>query len=100
MPEQQIENFIADVLSGDAKKNALEFASYLRASEMQFERGIGYWEGKLYIGVLVFLIKRNIAIQNYVVVFVRCRRTYGVIKIYTPLHVGAVAASRFYCFRC
>jgi hypothetical protein len=48
MPEQQIENYIADVLTGDAKKNALEFATYLRASEMQFERGKGYWEDKLY----------------------------------------------------
>ena len=48
MPEQQIENYIADVLTGDAQKNALGFATYLRASEMQFERGTGYWEDKLY----------------------------------------------------
>jgi len=48
MPEQQIENFISEILTADAQKNALEFTSYLRASEMQFERGKGYWEGKLY----------------------------------------------------
>jgi hypothetical protein len=48
MPEQRIENFIDEVLTGDEQKNALEFASYLRASEMVFERGKGYWEGKLY----------------------------------------------------
>jgi hypothetical protein len=48
MPEQSIENFIAEVLAGDAQHNALEFVAYLRASEMQFERGKGYWEGKLY----------------------------------------------------
>jgi len=48
MPEHQIENYITEILAGDAQKNALEFAAYLRASEMQFERGGGYWEGKLY----------------------------------------------------
>jgi hypothetical protein len=48
MPEQPIENYIAEVLTGDAQKSALEFASYLRASEMQFEKGRGYWEDKLY----------------------------------------------------
>jgi hypothetical protein len=48
MPEQTIENFIAEILTGDAQKNVLEFVAYLRAIEMQFERGKGYWEGKLY----------------------------------------------------
>jgi len=48
MPEQTIENSIADVLTGDAQHNALEFIAYLRASEMLFERGKGYWENKLY----------------------------------------------------
>ena len=47
MPEQEIEDFIGEILTGDAQKNALEFAAYLRASEMLFERGTGYWEGKL-----------------------------------------------------
>jgi len=48
MPEQRIENFIVEVLAGEAQQNALAFTSYLRASEMQFERGKGYWENKLY----------------------------------------------------
>jgi len=48
MPEQRIENFICEVLTGDAQKNALEFVAYLRANEMLFERGKGYWENKLY----------------------------------------------------
>ena len=48
MPEQTIENYIVEILTGDEQKNALEFAAYLRASEMLFERGKGYWEDKLY----------------------------------------------------
>jgi hypothetical protein len=48
MSEQRIENFIGEVLTGDAQKNALEFVAYLKASEMLFERGKGYWEDKLY----------------------------------------------------
>ena len=51
MPEQKIEDFIGEVLTGEDQKNALEFAAYLKASEMQFERGGGYWEGKLYWGI-------------------------------------------------
>ena len=48
MPDQKIENFINEVLTGDAQKNALDFITYLRASEMLFEKGKGYWEDKLY----------------------------------------------------
>ena len=48
MPEQKIENFIGDVLIGETQKNALEFVAYLRANEMLFVRGNGYWEDKLY----------------------------------------------------
>ncbi len=48
MPEQQIEDFIGDVLTGDAQANAHTFVAYLRANGMQFERGKGYWENKLY----------------------------------------------------
>ena len=51
MPEQRIENLIGEVLTGDAQKNALEFFAYLRASEMLFEKGKGYWEDKLYWGI-------------------------------------------------
>jgi len=48
MVEQNIENFIGAVLAGNMQKNALEFAAYLRANEMLFEWGKGYWEDKLY----------------------------------------------------
>ena len=48
MPEQGIENIIGEVLTGDAKKNALDFFAYLWANEMLFERGKGYWENKFY----------------------------------------------------
>ena len=48
MPEQKIEDSIRNVLAGDAQKNALEFASYLWAGCMLFERGKGYWEDKHY----------------------------------------------------
>jgi len=48
MSEQKIENYITEVLTGDAQKNALELAAYLRANGMTFERGGGYWEDKLY----------------------------------------------------
>ncbi len=30
------------------QKNVLDFVNYLKANEMQFERGKGYWEDKLY----------------------------------------------------
>lgn len=40
--EQSIEHFIGAVLTGDAQRNALEFAAYLRTNEMVFERGKGY----------------------------------------------------------
>ena len=45
---QSIEDSIVEILTGEAQKNALEFAAYLRANEMLFEKGRGYWEGKLY----------------------------------------------------
>lgn len=48
MSEQKIENIIGEVLTGEAQKNALEFVAYLRANEMLFERGNGYWENQLY----------------------------------------------------
>ena len=48
MLEQGIEQNIVEILSGDAQKNALEFVAYLRANEMLFERGKGYWEDKYY----------------------------------------------------
>ena len=48
MPEQNIEYFIDTTLTGETRRNALEFAAYLRANDMLFVRGKGYWEDKLY----------------------------------------------------
>ena len=48
MSEQRIENHIDDVLADEARKNALELAAFLRVNEMQFERGMGYWQDKFY----------------------------------------------------
>jgi len=48
MSEQKIEEIIGEVLTGDVQKNALEFVAYLRANEILFERGKGYWENKYY----------------------------------------------------
>jgi len=48
MPGLEIEKSIGEVLGMDARQNALELVGYLRANEMQFERGTGYWEDKLY----------------------------------------------------
>src|SRR5215510_13005251 len=48
MSEQKIEDYIGEFLNGLHKNNALEFVAYLRANDMLFERGDGYWEGKLY----------------------------------------------------
>ena len=46
MPEQKIEVFIDEVLAGDAQTLALSFTAYLRAQDMLFARGAGYWEDK------------------------------------------------------
>jgi hypothetical protein len=51
MCEQIIEDVINNVLIGDAKNNAMEFAHYLRSNEMLFEREKGYWEDKYYWGI-------------------------------------------------
>ena len=49
MNERRIEDFIVEVLSYDARKNALDFVAYLRAGDMQFERSTtSYWADKLY----------------------------------------------------
>ena len=48
MSKQIMEDFIGEVLTGDAQKNALEFAIYLRANDMLFKKGKNYWEDKLY----------------------------------------------------
>jgi hypothetical protein len=51
---KQLENFIEENLTGDARKNALEFVKFLRANEMQFIKDNGYWKDKIY-----YLIKYN-----------------------------------------
>ena len=50
----EIENSIMEILNGEARKNALNFAAYLRANGMLFERGKGYWADKHY-----YMIKYN-----------------------------------------
>ena len=45
----KIEEKIKEILNGDAQKNALDFAAFLRANDMQFERSTtNYWADKLY----------------------------------------------------
>ena len=45
----KIEKKIKEILSGDAQKNALDFAAFLRENDMQFERSTtNYWADKLY----------------------------------------------------
>lgn len=48
----EIVGIIDDVLTGDARKNALELTAFLSENEMKFERGKGYWDDKRY-----FMIK-------------------------------------------
>lgn len=74
MPEQRIEKYIGEVLAGDAQKNALEFVAYLRAGEMLFERGKGYWNSKLY-WIITF--------QNEIVCFILLNGS-GVEEVFAP----------------
>ena len=48
MCESKIESIIRETLTDDAQKNALDFVEYLRANDMIFERGKGYWVDKHY----------------------------------------------------
>ena len=49
MPEQLMEQVIHTVLTGDARKNALEFVAHLRANDLLLERvEDGYWKDKPY----------------------------------------------------
>lgn len=48
MSEQRIEKFISEIPNQTAQKYAFEFAAYLRANEMLFEKASGYWADKLY----------------------------------------------------
>jgi len=52
MSKQSIEHCIKGALKGDAKKNALELASYFRTVEIIAERETtGYWADKIYWNV-------------------------------------------------
>ena len=51
MSEKRIDDFINELLIGDAQRNALEFVTYLRTNEMQFKKEKGYWEDKCYWGI-------------------------------------------------
>jgi hypothetical protein len=53
-PEQKIENFIGDTLTGDGRKNATDFFGYLLKHGLRFERGQGYLADKLY-----WMVKHN-----------------------------------------
>lgn len=48
MPEQRLETVICQTFTGDRQIRALEFAAYLRANGMQFEKETGYLENQLY----------------------------------------------------
>ena len=48
MPEKRIEEYIVEFLIGETQMLALDFVTYLRVNEMQFEKAGGYWEDKLY----------------------------------------------------
>jgi len=48
----RIESAINERLIGDVQKRALDFVSYLRDNDMQFDREVGgYWDGKFYYTV-------------------------------------------------
>ena len=46
--QREIEECICEILTEDAQKNALGFVAYLRANQLVFERGKGYWADKFY----------------------------------------------------
>ena len=48
MSEQTIENIIIKTLGGDTQKKLLTFVAFLKANDMYFERGKGYWSNQLY----------------------------------------------------
>lgn len=48
MFEQKIEDCICELLAEDVKEIAMDFVSFLRANNMQFERATGYWKDQCY----------------------------------------------------
>ena len=50
MQNKTAEQHINEMLTGNTRKKALDFVSFLRAREMLLERGGGYWADKCYWG--------------------------------------------------
>ena len=48
LADAKIENIINEILTGEARANALDFVKFLRANDIEFERGKGYWGDKYY----------------------------------------------------
>ena len=53
---RKIEDHIIDTLTGDARRNALDFVDHLRASEIPLEESDGYWEVGYKNSALCFLL--------------------------------------------
>ena len=45
---KQIENYVEENLTGEARQTALEFIDYLRTNEYEFIKDNGYWKDKIY----------------------------------------------------
>ena len=48
MTEKSVEEVLGETLHGDIQQIAKELVVYLRANDMDFEPGKGYWENQLY----------------------------------------------------
>lgn len=44
MPARMIEDTIQDVLTGDARENAMDFVAFLRANDIPLEESESYWD--------------------------------------------------------
>lgn len=45
---KQIENYIEENLTGEARQTAMDFVSFLRSNELEFIKDNGYWKDKIY----------------------------------------------------
>jgi hypothetical protein len=60
--KKRIEDFITEILTGDAQENALSFVSHLRTSDMQIERftyhgeDTLHWEVKFQKGLVCYIL--------------------------------------------
>lgn len=59
MANKRIEDVINDILKGDTKKNALDFAAYLRKKEIPLEESENYWEVKYKDKCVCFILIIN-----------------------------------------